>query len=99
VWVALFVVAAGATGLYLHPERDRLIGEFLHATGLNDKTVLRDAWRQAESLRGDPNQSLAAIVAGYRRVLEIDPTVGKAHKIIATLATDWKTSIAQRCYR
>ncbi len=28
-------------------------------------------------------------------MLEIDPTVGKANRIIATLATQWKTSIAQ----
>jgi tetratricopeptide (TPR) repeat protein len=97
-WVLAFLVAAVAVaGFELYPDREReiLIGQFMAAIGFTDKTALRDAWRQAESLRGDPNQGLAAVVAGYRRVLEIDPTVGKAHTIIATLLTEWKTRIVQ----
>ncbi len=95
LWLLLLVVAGGAAGFYVYPDRDQLIEQFRVATGLAEKDALRDAWRQAESLRGDPNQSLAAIVAAYRRVLELDPTVGKAHTIIATLATRWKASIVQ----
>ena len=72
-WVVLVVVAFTALWSYLYPwNRNNAIEKFMYATGLAEKPALVDAWRQAESLRGDPNQSLAAVVAGYRRVLEID---------------------------
>ena len=96
-WLLLMLVAAaaGAGGFYVYPGREALVAEFLLTSGLSEKSALRDAWRQAESLRGDPNQSLAAVVAGYRRVLELDPSYTQANTAIATLAAQWKTSITQ----
>jgi tetratricopeptide (TPR) repeat protein len=95
-FVALFLVTFTAIWSYLYPwNRDHAIEKFLYTTGITEKPALVDAWRQAESLRGDPNQSLAAVVAGYRRVLEVDQSYARARAAIADLATQWKASIAQ----
>ncbi len=70
------------------------------ATGLTEKPALLNAWRQAESLRGDPNQSLAAVVAGYRRVLEVDSSYSQARTAIArsgdAVENQHRTSIGGR---
>jgi len=95
-WAVLVVVALTGVWSYLYPwNRNHAIEKFMYTTGLAEKPALVDAWRQAESLRGDPNQSLAAVVAGYRRVLEIDQSYAQARAAIADLATQWKTSITQ----
>jgi serine/threonine-protein kinase PpkA len=95
-WVALLLIGAGGTaGWWLYPQREQLLAQVMLATGLAEKPALKDAWRQAQSLRGDRNQSLAAVVAGYRRVLDIDPSYTDARAAIAELATQWKTSITQ----
>ncbi len=94
-WIVLFLVSFTAVWSYLYPwNRDHAIEKFLYTTGITEKPALVDAWRQAESLRGDPNQSLAAVVAGYRRVLEVDPAYEQARTAISDLATQWKASIA-----
>ncbi|MFU8817495.1 MAG: protein kinase domain-containing protein [Pseudomonadales bacterium] len=59
---------------------------------IEDPTI-QDAWRSARSLREDPNQSLATIVAGYRRVLTLDPSHRRAEAALATIATQWKSDI------
>lgn len=51
-------------------------------------------WNEAQSLRQDPNQGLATIVAAYRRVLAISPNHEGATLELSNLATDWKQSIA-----
>jgi serine/threonine protein kinase/tetratricopeptide (TPR) repeat protein len=95
-FVALFLITFTAVWSYLYPwNRDHAIEKFLYTTGITEKPALVDAWRQAESLRGDPNQSLAAVVAGYRRVLDVDQSYAQARAAIADLATQWKASIAQ----
>jgi tetratricopeptide (TPR) repeat protein len=95
-WIALLLlVAAGSAGWWLYPQREQLFAQVMLLTGLSEKPALQDAWRQAQSLRGDRNQSLAAVVAGYRRVLDIDPSYADARAAIAELATQWKASIAQ----
>ena len=98
VWpwiVAVFFVWLGVWS-YLYPwNRDNAIEKVMLAAGLIEKPALVNAWRQAQSLRGDPNQSLAAVVAGYRRVLDIEPSYAKAQAAMAELATQWKTSITQ----
>jgi serine/threonine protein kinase len=95
-WVLLFFIAGIGVLSNLFPwNRDNAILKLMIATGLTEKPALRDAWRQAESLRGDPNQSLPAVVAGYRRVLDVDPSNEHANAAIAELATQWKASIAQ----
>ncbi len=54
-----------------------------------------EAWRDAEALRRDPNQSLATIVAAYRRVLEQSPGHEGAGEGIAVVAAKWKADIDQ----
>ena len=95
-WIAVaFFVWLGVWS-YLYPwNRDNAIEKVMLAAGLIEKPALVNAWRQAQSLRGDPNQSLAAVVAGYRRVLDIEPSYAKAQAAMAELATQWKTSITQ----
>ncbi len=83
--VAVLVVAAGA-GLWWHPERPALVENFLYVVGLGDSPELEEAWRAAQSLRRDPNQSLAAVVAAYRRVLSLDPSHTRAARHIENLA-------------
>ncbi len=96
-WVSalVFFVLLGIWS-YLYPwNRDNAIEKVMLAAGLIEKPQLVNAWRQAQSLRGDPNQSLAAIVAAYRRVLDIEPSYAKAQSAMAELATQWKTGITQ----
>lgn len=90
---AVALVAAGTGAWWAFPQSARVLEGVLQATGLSSKPALQDAWRQAQSLRGDPNQSLAAVVAGYRRVLELDESYTQATTAIAELATKWKASI------
>jgi tetratricopeptide (TPR) repeat protein len=95
-WVALVFFVWLGVWSYLYPwNRDNAIEKVMLAAGLIEKPALVNAWRQAQSLRGDPNQSLAAVVAGYRRVLDIEPSYAKAQAAMAELATQWKTSITQ----
>jgi tetratricopeptide (TPR) repeat protein len=95
-WLLVLLAASGGfAGWWFYPQGAPYIEQLLQATGVLQKPALQDAWRQAQSLRGDPNQSLAAIVAGYRRVLDIDPDYAAARDAIAELATRWKASISQ----
>ena len=95
-WIAVAFFAWLGVWSYLYPwNRDNAIEKVMLAAGLIEKPALVNAWRQAQSLRGDPNQSLAAVVAGYRRVLDIEPSYAKAQAAMAELATQWKTSITQ----
>ena len=95
-WIAAAFFAWLGVWSYLYPwNRDNAIEKVMLAAGLIEKPALVNAWRQAQSLRGDPNQSLAAVVAGYRRVLDIEPSYAKAQAAMAELATQWKTSITQ----
>jgi serine/threonine-protein kinase PpkA len=93
--LVLLIASAGLAGWWWYPEGEPYLDRLLQVTGVLQKPALQDAWRQAQSLRGDPNQSLAAIVAGYRRVLDIDPNYADARAAIAELATRWKASITQ----
>jgi tetratricopeptide (TPR) repeat protein len=90
--VAALVAAGVAYSLY--PERDALRQRALAVVGIHDGTKVADAWRQAQSLRGDRNQSLASIVAGYRRVLALEKDHPQALAALASLADEWKTVIA-----
>jgi serine/threonine-protein kinase PpkA len=90
---ALLLLAAGA-GLWWHPERPALVENFLYVVGLGDSPELEDAWRAAQSLRRDPNQSLAAVVAAYRRVLSLDPSHSRAANQIESLARQRHQEVA-----
>jgi len=63
------------------------------AVGVIDDPMIQEAWNNARSLREDSNQSLATIVAGYRRVLNLDPTHQGAAAALATMADQWKNDI------
>ena len=90
--VLLLVVAAG-TGIYFIPDREQLMEDLLYASGLVEDPSLQDAWREAQSLHGDPNQSLAAIAAAYRRVLSLNPADEPARAALDSLAAQWKVDI------
>lgn len=66
----------------------------LSTIGIGENPAVASAWNEAQSLRQDPNQDLAAIVAAYRRVLQIFPEHTGARRELQTLASDWKVSIA-----
>ena len=91
--LAVLLAAAVAAGIWWYPGRGQLLASALQAVGLAQKPELSLAWNGAQSLRGDPNQSLASIVAGYRRVLAIEPGHPGASKAIADLAAEWKAKI------
>ncbi len=57
--------------------------------------MVQVAWNDAQSLHQDPNQSLDAIVAGYRRVLSIEPEHIEARSAIEGLAAQWKDDVLQ----
>ncbi|NKB97888.1 MAG: protein kinase [Pseudomonadales bacterium] len=69
---------------------DRILAEL----GVVADPEVAIAWNEAQSLRQDPNQGLAAIVAAFRRVLSIAPDHIGANEELESLAADWKTSIA-----
>ena len=73
---------------WLAPERT------LARLGLGEDPQLAIAWTDAQSLRQDPNQGLAAIVAAYRRVLALDPNYGPAQLEVSSLAADWQQAIS-----
>ena len=56
--------------------------------------ALRSAWAEAQFLREDPNATLPAIVAGYRRVLALDAGSEAALQAIAELSEQWRQGIS-----
>ncbi len=92
-WLGLLAVVAIATAGLLYPDREQLITDLKLAVGLSGNPELEQAWREAQSLRGDPNQSLASIVAGYRRVLSLDASHPGANEAIAGIASQWKANV------
>ena len=93
VAIASMVVAAIALVGYFGVAERAAIADFLARTGLTEDVALTSAWKSAEALRLDPNQSLAAIVAAYRRVLDRDPAHDGALERISTVAAAWKSDI------
>ena len=93
VAIASMVVAAIALVGYFGVAERAAIADFLARTGLTEDVALTSAWKSAEALRLDPNQSLAAIVAAYRRVLDRDPAHDGALERISTVAAAWKRDI------
>ena len=89
--LALVVVGGGYYGV---TQPDAAVG-LLALTGLTEHPQVEEAWSAAEALRSDPNQSLAAIVAAYRRVLDQAPLHEEALAALSTVAAAWKNDIAQ----
>ena len=91
-FASITVAAVALAGYFGFAER-AAIGDFLARTGLTEDVSAAAAWKVAEALRLDPNQSLAAIVAAYRRVLDSDPEDSGALERISTVAAAWKSDI------
>ncbi len=94
--VAIAAVAAVVVlgGLWLYPDRERALEQVLYATGLVEDPELQDAWRAAQSLRRDPNQGLSTVVAGYKRVLALNPDHERARLQLDSLSAQWYEDIA-----
>ena len=89
----LSVVAGAVLAGYIGVAERASIADFLARAGLIEDASATAAWNVAEALRLDPNQSLAAIVAAYQRVLDSDPGHAGALERISTVAAAWKSDI------
>ena len=87
------VVLTGAGAVYLVNTQPLWLGTLLAEAGLAESPLLRTAWMDAQSLHQDPNQSLSAIVAGYRRVLAVDAGDVEAQAAIQGLAQQWRAGV------
>jgi len=81
-------------GGYVLVEQPRWSAQILSVAGLIENPLVQQAWSDAQSLHQDPNQGLSAIVAGYRRVIDIEPDHIGATNAIAGLATQWRAAFA-----
>lgn len=86
IGAALLITAAG----YVLVEQPPWSTRALSVAGVIEDPTIRDAWSNAQSLGEDPNQGLAAIVAGYRRVLDLDPDHPEARLALDGLASQWR---------
>ena len=89
----LLVAVTGAGALYLFNAQPLWFSMMLAEAGLAENPLLRTAWLDAQSLHQDPNQSLSAIVAGYRRVLTIDAGHAEAQAATQGLAEQWRVDV------
>ncbi|MBT7336121.1 MAG: protein kinase [Gammaproteobacteria bacterium] len=93
--IGLFVLLMGGIGITFYSIEQNWFSpeQLLARIGVGEDPLLTVAWSDAQSLRQDPNQGLAAIAAGFRRVLAIAPEHLGAQEGVAGLAVDWQTSI------
>ena len=91
-WLASTLGVALVVGVaaVLRPEWPARAVAFL---GLAEDPDIAVAWNDAEALGADPNQSLAVVVAAYRRVLELDPANADAAAAIDDAADRWKHDV------
>ena len=89
------LVLTGAGGAYLVNTQPLWFSTLLAVAGLAESPLLRSAWLDAQSLHQDPNQSLPAIVAGYRRVLALDAGHAEAAAAIQGLGEQWRADVAE----
>jgi tetratricopeptide (TPR) repeat protein len=89
----VLAVALVGSGTYVLMEKPELTTRMLAWAGFQEDPILQNAWLSAQSLHRDPNQSLSAIVAGYRRVLALAPGHAGAEQAVAGLAAQWKAAI------
>lgn len=90
----LVIVSIGAGIAYVVLERPSWATRALTVAGVIEDPMAQDAWNNAQSLHQDPNQGLAAVVAAYRRVLDLDPDHAGASSAIAGLETQWRQSFS-----
>ena len=91
-FASIMIASAALAGYFGFAEREAIAG-FLARTGLTEDASATAAWKDAEALRLDPNQSLSAVVAAYRRVLDSDPDDPGALERLSTVAATWKSDI------
>ncbi len=89
---ALLVVVVAA-GSLISVQQPQWVNRLLSGAGILKDPAVREAWNNARSLRQDPNQSLATIVAAHRRVLSLEPYHPGATEALAGLASQWKQDI------
>lgn len=94
--LGLLLVGTIAGAAY-YIEHNQLISmdSLLTQLGVVENPQLTSAWNEAQSLSGDSNQDLAAIVAAYRRVLAIDPQHVGARNRLDNLESEWKQSVTE----
>ncbi len=97
---SLLVMVTLLSGIaYLVVEQPPWSTRILTIAGVIEDPLVREAWSNAQALHQDPNQGLAAVVAAYRRVLELDPEHREAREAVAGLASQWRqafsTALAQ----
>ena len=92
VTLLLAITLVTTTGYYLTKKSPGL-SDVLARAGFVEDRLLQEAWQMAEGLREDPNQSLVAVVAAYRRVLDRDPVHEGANQAIRAAATLWKEDV------
>ncbi len=95
----VLVVATGIGSLYLFNTRPLWFSTMMAEAGLAENPLLHTAWLDAQSLHQDPNQSLSAIVAGYRRVLSFDVGHADALAAIRGLAEQWPVDVMDSLLR
>ena len=93
-WAAGLGLALVAGAFYATQQPALWMPMLLASVGLAEDPALRSAWAEAQSMREDPNAKLPAIVAGYRRVLALDPGAEAALQTIAELSEQRRQGIS-----
>ncbi len=90
----LVIVSIGAGISYVVLEQPPWAVRVLTLAGVIDDPMAQEAWNNAQSLHQDPNQGLTAVVAAYRRVLDLAPDHSGAVAAIAGLESQWRQSFS-----
>ncbi|MEJ2090405.1 MAG: hypothetical protein P8Y69_18505, partial [Gammaproteobacteria bacterium] len=87
----LLILTATVSGAgYVMVEQPPWAIHLMTMAGLIEDPAVQEAWNNAQALRQDPNQGFAAVVAAYRRVLDLDPGHPGANTALAGLADQWR---------
>ena len=92
--VLVIMLVCTAVALYVTPAAKDRINQVLYAYGISEDPKVRQLWRDAKAMRHDPSQSLSAVVAAHRRVLNIKPDHKKALDSLSGLSAQWKQDIS-----
>ncbi len=87
------LLAAVVVGIWYVASRPEAVERALAFAGLVEHPDVVNAWQEAEALRRDPDQSLGAVVAAYRRVLAHDARYAAARTAIVDVAEEWKRMV------
>ena len=90
----LLIVSLAAGAIYLVVEQPPWSMRALTFAGVIEDPLVQEAWSNARSLHQDPNQGLNAVVAAYRRVLDLDPDHTGARSAIAGLSSQWRQAVS-----